>query len=338
MKIVLFCLSFLLVFTLTSCTASNNETASSQDALETSEVAVIVPEEIEIREFQPLIDGGGDSEVTTNVEENLIDEDTSSMTSFPVYENPYPHNYYTDEPLYEVTEEHRFLFAEQLREYLGLVFGEDEAVEFEIVPDELFSTWMVYNDESGNKFHSEEGVVSLSTPNFNLETDIVNGTFLENTLVKSALQYLDIENPQIQDKTNYYSDGERNLYHYTITEASENYTESVYNQQFQLIRLIVVPGANGALLHITNFNPPLSEEKPAVTYDIVLDYAKEKYPDASVEDMRVEIYYDAHVEVGYFTPCYKFYIKKGEVETEVLQEDGTYIVPVYDVMYIKMTE
>ncbi len=91
-------------------------------------------------------------------------------------------------------------------------------------------------------------------------------------------------------------------------------------------------------MHITNFNPPLSEEKPAVTYDIVLDYAKEKYPDASVEDMRVEIYYDANVEVGYFTPCYKFYIKKGEVETEVLQEDGTYIVPVYDVMYIKMTE
>ena len=280
-KYIIFATLLLITIFMVSCTAE-----------------VPVPE---ITEHQPYAARGDDSNIFVGdlSDLNLINEESTLPTSFPVYVNKYP----VDQggPIYDIDQPIVDLMTENLSRFLnilgvsGYTIEQHEAEIFYRVSYNIGETW----------YSAGTSDVSIITKEYGIVDDMINGTLLNNNLIQAALAYLNIENPQIAPFWEYGGDG----YNYKITEATGDLMESILGNSFLHVIAVYHPDADGALIKIIKADiSELASNDEVVPYEEAREYIQDKY---GVAQIGAEIYYNFWVEIGYLIPCYKFFVEEG---------------------------
>ncbi len=311
-----------------------------------------------LRDIIPYFEVGNRRETRVVSEDSLLSLQYYPLEIIPPFPETLP--IYVDNfpstrhglPIYTITDDDMLLFENQLREYINILFGEGKASAYEIVPNPVSedSVELEYDSDTSS-FGSSRGTISINTDDFNLAEDIDNECFMENIIITSAIEYLGIKTPKVHSEIPYakFTSSPEGIYsvdsyNYIITEATDNYAEDAYNRAFNYIKIMRLANSSGALVFIQkdNMGKP-AEERKVVPFEQVQSYISKKYSYlfnllGDGIEIKTELCYRKKVEYGYCVPCYKYYVKVGEVQTDVLQGDGTYIVPIYDVTYIAVTE
>ena len=136
----------------------------------------------------------------------------------------------------------------------------------------------------------------------------INGSLLEDEVIAAGLQYLGIEDPLIKENHSYAEDGSVSVYEYKITQRSDDISESMADNRFRFIEINKYASSDTTTISIKKIDPEEASVETVVSYDDVLSYIKEKYPEAEEGQITTEVYYDATIEEGYFMPYYKVYI------------------------------
>jgi len=322
-------ISFLLtIVVLTSCflaccatTTSTQQVADNQQSEPGNSVI----------EHQPYAARGDNDEVFIGDISDLsfVFEEEISADSFPVFLDKYPTG--QEGALFQYDQSMIDMMTENLIEFMKILYDKDDVSEYAIeqFPPEMDVIKVFYESDSIDIYSDLSGI-SVGTSEFGIVEDIGDDNLLENTLIQAALKYMNIDNPKTVPVVVYNESGEIYQYQFTITEATEDFFENVYNNSFSYIKVIHYPDSTQVLLIIRSEDiSEQSANEQIVTYEEAEEYIRTNYDVPDDSSINAEIYYSSSVREGYYVPCYKFY-----VEDSI---DDTPERTAYDVVHIPMT-
>ncbi len=227
-------------------------------------------------------------------------EDVSKIESYPIYVDPYPTGQVG--AVYEQTEELLAIKEANLQSYLKLLYGEGSYnIHYEEteMSDSAAIVIPVYTDEAveikGNKY----GVSIMLT---GAELSSEEG-LLDLPAYQAALRYTGITKPVLSDGMRY---SEPNSFSATMRDESD-----VYDKARPLDKEIrVVYDAETQILHIHAYCEQtltqVSRSNEINLWDIIETVTD--YRDCRMLDFKVEVFYSSQVVLGYYVPCYRFYV------------------------------
>ncbi len=145
---------------------------------------------------------------------------------------------------------------------------------------------------------------------------------LDSHLVKPALAYLGIDQPQIANLTQTSADGEPNQYVYKITEKPDGPLDEMYRLAFERIALFYLcdEKTSKVILDVRRYQPEKAAEAPVVSYDAALAYIRETYPKEMAGELKCGASYLASVNTAQYIPCYKFVGEAGDARYVAMTE------------------
>ncbi len=210
------------------------------------------------------------------------------------------------------------------------MYGETEAENCDIVKNPEVTHQVVYDDGKSEMWSSIKGI-SIITSEYGLARGVTNESFNDNALLKAAVEYLDIQAPQIISTIEYDTDGNPYEYQYKITESTDDLFTRILNNSFSCVTVTYSPDSEEALLQICKVDmPDKYEDFKIISYDAVLEYIKKNYPHIDISNTKAEIYYSSTIQPGYYIPCYRFYL----VEAGTSAKNGITQYRVFDITMV----
>lgn len=286
-----------------------------------------------IQEISPLIQKKGHMASKESQELLFVDESSDMPERVPVYRDPYPNDH--GEPEYEFTDEVKEIRRRNLADFLDMLYGAQEAREYEISEDgpHYLVSWHTDTLEAWGREYG----VHIYTKEYNVRRDAENDDLLNNEMILAALEYTGIKQPQVSRTVEYKGGGRAAGNVYTITGQSESVLESMLSNRFRYISVSfdAKDGKNGdtARIVIEKSEPQEAESCETVSFKDALSYIQRKYSDKEVTKIQAETRYERTAAKGYFVPCYKFYV---EFQSETNGEKGQNAE--YDVTYLLMAK
>ena len=127
-------------------------------------------------------------------ERAFIDGNTKLPSTYPIYINKYA--YGQEGPLFEINDEVIAIMTNNLSQFLVLLYGESVAKDCDIVKHPSITHKVLYDNGKSEMWSSTNGI-SILTSEYEIAQAVTKESLNENTLLKAAVEYLDIENPQI---------------------------------------------------------------------------------------------------------------------------------------------
>ncbi len=212
-------------------------------------------------------------------------------------------------PTYDVTDQLIAQNTQQAQRFLTLLYGDSQDYEVkppEVAPGDLRAEYVSY-DAADFTLNAFPDALTILTGQFDVAAAAKAGRLLDNTLVKAAIAYLNLQNPQTTEMVSYMSDGSPHETRYTITDAASDAKQSLLNSSFHSIELIVAPDDGQILMTVVQCDSTDTVGEAAVVdYDDAVAYAAQQ---SGVDEQAIcaEVVYRDDVEPGYWIPCYKFY-------------------------------
>lgn len=339
-KTIFILLIIALVFSAVGCTGEGHLSTSSKNPIQPASTALqeepatsgnFQPQETNpAHALQEIPKYGGSGSYSLTVLDadtaEILEQEDFTQAAYPVYIDLYP----TDQggPTYEITDS---IIAQEkaiLQEFLSLFFGEGE---YEVSHDTDVSHMSYYEDSSIFASASCKGV-SISSAEYPFPEDLTAETLHDNPLISTALAFSGIKNPTIQKSIKYNREGLISRYQYTIFESNENPFVTAYNRSFSYIEVVFAVSTGNVYVQTSVISPAKTDETISLaTNEQIKAFLTAQFPDAVPEDYIVEIYYDSHVQLGYYIPCYRVYLEEPELSTQLE-------IPVYTVLSLTNTE
>jgi len=258
---------------------------------------------------------------------SFINGESTLLSSLPIYVDKYPFG--QGGALFESDQALLDLMTEKLQHFLSILYDEISVPGYEIeqysseVSDKVF-----YNTGTTEIYAGVSGI-SMITTEYDIIDDILKGNLLENKLIQTALEYMNIESPRIKEITTYNINGELSRYEYTITDTTDDFLQNIFNSSFSNIFVSYAPSTTEVVLIINKYDfSEVYSYEPALPYEEALEYIRTNYETEDVSNINAEVYYSPTVEPGYFIPCYKFYIaesNKPNVQGDAIEYEIVHI-------------
>ncbi|MCL1894935.1 MAG: hypothetical protein FWG03_00150 [Clostridiales bacterium] len=206
---------------------------------------------------------------------------------------------------------------ENLTVFLRILYGENGTWENDFQQSDTPKIPIVYYDTGLTEINSKLGGISMRTNEYGIDVDILNDNLLENELFKSALDYLSIVNPCISSIIVHTEEGEIYDHITTVTETADDSLGKAFNNSFSYVRSSYGPDSSRVYLVICKADIGISDvssEETVIPYQAALAYVQDLCGMESSDSIFSEIYYSTTVKMGFFVPCYKFYIDTGETD------------------------
>ncbi len=314
-------LTICLVCTLFACGSKPEDGESQLRNQETAEVLQSPAKEEKPSPFEikPSVANGAGTESVWDWGIENVEPDTLP-DSMPVYRDFFPVSH--PGPMYTVSAQQGESVTEDLRGFLQSYYeslGTPKAPEeIEITPpsEEVFAQQHYFQAA-----HTGEGMEAYawldhmimlsfqSTSVQELKQAVEAGDtkgILESDYLKAALEYLGIENPEIEDQRTPNASGEVTEYQYKVVEKKEGLEDKVVQRAFSSLTVHKFASLDTITVLCHRSDLPVSWRLPCVSYEDALHYLKEKHPEEGVEEMKLSVYYDRSVEFGLYIPCYLF--------------------------------
>ena len=215
---------------------------------------------------------------------------------------------------------------------LDILNNFDSSVKYNITSNPVLPDAAIFVEDNMEILSGIYGM-TISNSKYNALKDIENGTLLDNQLVKAAIEYCGIENPEITKTVIYNNNGDVYEFSYIITESGKNDFNDILNKNFNYVEVYhVAGGAEDAHIAIPRIGvPEIHRSEKIISLDRAIKYVAEKYLDLNTQNVITEVEYNADIQPGYFIPCYKLYVEESKL-TGNLKND----LIKYRVIYIPM--
>jgi hypothetical protein len=228
--------------------------------------------------------------------------------------------------LFEIDDEAIGMMTNNLSQFLVLLYGESVAETCDIVKNPEVEHKVLYDNGKSEMWSSVNGI-SIITSEYDLVQDITSISLNDNALLKAAVEYLDIQTPQIISTTVYGTDGSPYEYQYKITESTDDLFTRILNNSFSYITVTYSPDSEEALLQIRKADMPEKYgDYKIISYEAALEYLEETHPNIDTSNTKTEIYYSSTIQPGYYIPCYRFYLAETDTGTTLKSGKMQYTV------------
>ena len=259
---------------------------------------------------RPYIANGNDENVIVGDIDDLsfITDKTDLPYSFPVYVNEYP---VVQAPLYTIDQLLIDNLTEKLQKFLRVLYEKNDVSDYVIKHNPDIVAHQVAYNTGATRIASGADHISILTNEFGIIDDILNNNLPSNKLVQGVLKYMSIKKPKISLVRDYNSiNGDISSYEYTITETTDNYFEDLLNKNFSYVWVRYALDSKKAVLLVRDIdNSKIHSNENVIPFEDARNYIQTAFNVANADSINAEIYYDSDVEIGYYVPCYKFYIK-----------------------------
>lgn len=242
----------------------------------------------------------------------FLSPQASLPTTLPVYCNPYA--YGQEGALYEITDTLLATVGGNLSRYLEYLY-EGESFQNVTFSSDLGREYDLYYVRNSTEVHTQPNSISILSDEYGLSADIEDRELLDHALVKAAVAYLELQNPAVTRSIEYKTDGTEELRTYIITETTDEIRQDIFNRSFSSITVQKYADSDTVVVligHIPETELTVSGEQPMLSRADALSALTAYYPTMDTDTAKVEIYYNATLQAGYFVPCYRFYLKDGE--------------------------
>lgn len=231
----------------------------------------------------------------------------------PVLKNPWPVS--MGGPLYEISPELQKELEQELREYLTLLCGEYDPEQYPIYYEEYdFSEHLsriphVKLDEA--VLSAAPGGLSLSLEGGGAElaARLAAGELSQEPLLAAALDYVGVDDPQLEHREEYYLNGQVHEYDYAVWQKTEDSREQTLNREFGSVFVSYLP--DGEYLHLSFSRQEYAAVEaglPAVSLSQALDKVERFFPELDRQQVRARVSYLAHIRDEYLIPCWELYL------------------------------
>ncbi len=236
----------------------------------------------------------------------FVTDSTALPQMLPVYIDEYAVN--QTGPMYESTDELREELADNLADLLEELYGDGN---FDISIGGVNSVPEASFKKDERTFSAVPNIISVYTTEMSLYRDTTSENICDNALVRAAMEYLDIDVPQIKMTVTNNLSGEVDMTVYTISEKTNSFSEHISNTSFEHITVQHIAGVSEALVSIYDVDDlKVYEQVKVMSVDEAIEAVSDKYPGIDKTKVKAELFYSNVAKYGYFTPCYRLYIEK----------------------------
>lgn len=236
----------------------------------------------------------------------FVTQNTALPQTLPVYIDEYAVG--QTGPMYEPTDELRGELADNLADFLEELYGDGN---FDISIGAVNSVPEASFKKDERTFSAVPNIITVYTTEMSLYRDTTSENICDNALVRAAMEYLDIDIPQIKMTVTNNLSGEVDTTVYTISEKTDSFSEHIRNTSFEYITVQHIAGASEALVSIYEADDlQIHEQVKAMSVSEAIEAVSDIYPEADKSKVKAELFYSNAAKSGCFTPCYRLYIEK----------------------------
>lgn len=236
----------------------------------------------------------------------FVTENTALPQTLPVYVNEYAVG--QTGPMYQITDKLFEELHDNLHDYLEELYGDKT---FDIIGNRNSAVPEAVYEQDGKRFVATPDSISVYTTEINLYRDTTSENICDNDLVKAAMEYLDIDVPQIKVTVTNNLSGEIDTTVYTISEKTNSFSEHINNTSFEYINVQHIFGVSEALVSICNTDDlRVHEQVKVMSVSEAIEAVESGFPKMDKSKVKAELFYSSEVKPGYYTPCYRLYIEK----------------------------
>ena len=245
----------------------------------------------------------------------------------PVFVNPYPYN--EGGPVYSVTDRMLTDMEQGLSRFLELLYGEYDAAAYPFHYEESVLTAYIreknreetYIDKSvcvekdGLRINSHAGGLNLSLERGRADVArlLPDGDLRQSPLLKAALDYMAIDDPQVECRVRYNSlNGQPVEYEYYIYQKADDSNQETLNRLLNDICVFYYTESDNIFISFGKVEyPEVSAELPAVSLDQAIEMVQEIFPSVELADIKVRLGYQTRIRGKYVLPCWELYVPSG---------------------------
>lgn len=276
--------------------SQNTENADNTENNQNTENTVIAP-----KELHP--DGVSRLE---GAEICFVTQNTALPQTLPVYVDEYAVG--QTGPMYQITDKLLEELHDNLHDFLEELYGDKT---FDITGSRENSVPEARYEQDGRRFVATPDSISVFTTGINLYRDITSENICDNEIVRAAMEYLDIDTPQIKMTVTNNLSGEVDTTVYTISESTDSFSEHIRNTSFEYITVQHIAGVSEATLTVFDVDDlRVHEQVETMTVSRALEAVSQGFPKMNKSRVKAELFYTKDAKSGYYTPCYRLYIEK----------------------------